>query len=494
MAQGGKIKKGFFFYFGLFVLLLVAAFLVCLVIMMFNPGKSVIWMQYFTSNTHFLIEKTTGEDSHAIDWGEVREIYITTDYANVVVENNSDPARQGNGVYILNKAKGFAVSKNAVPFSYTVTQTGTRVEIDVTCPKGFLYFSKNVEIAVHKSQRVAGAKLRDDLKVNIVTTDGDVDIGGPSTKAAVDAKLAQLSVKCTGKGDVQFSQNFDPSLLTKLEVTTAAGSIRGNKIFSSNSTNVQGLQTNCDVNLKTYAGDIVFDNLLANGKAISLSNQKGNIKIGNLSAENLKFEDCTQGNYVLDSVSANVDFTYSEDSIATPNFIFGDVAGDFTFSAIGANAKPSIDIKSVSGKLQVSTNGSLRVQKASGSVDVHSDGSLAADVTVAENNTNLIALNLEAGSATLRFAKNIPSSVNITTNSANVNLFVTQYANFSATMHKNTQTQPAPALDHSSDVTVNVGSLQNRWEDDTLVVGGPQGSVAGNMTIKTNAHVYLNLM
>ena len=43
MGQG-QIKKGFFFYFGLFVLALVAVFMVCLVIMMFNPGKTVLWM------------------------------------------------------------------------------------------------------------------------------------------------------------------------------------------------------------------------------------------------------------------------------------------------------------------------------------------------------------------------------------------------------------------------------------------------------------------
>ncbi len=82
MAQG-TVKKGFFFYFGLFFLLIFAVFMVCLVIMMFNPGKTILWMQYFTSNTNQYVEKDS--DGNNINYASVNSIKINCDYAKVSV-------------------------------------------------------------------------------------------------------------------------------------------------------------------------------------------------------------------------------------------------------------------------------------------------------------------------------------------------------------------------------------------------------------------------
>ena len=70
MGQG-QIRKGFFFYFGLFVLLLISVFLVCLVIMMFNPGKTVLWMKYFTDNNVYKYETTTDGSETPIDFSSL---------------------------------------------------------------------------------------------------------------------------------------------------------------------------------------------------------------------------------------------------------------------------------------------------------------------------------------------------------------------------------------------------------------------------------------
>ena len=84
----GQIRKGFFFYFGLLVLLLIAVFMVCLVVLMFNPGKTVLWMQYFTGEDNIYVDKTTDENKTAIDWTNVSKLEINCTYANVTVEKN----------------------------------------------------------------------------------------------------------------------------------------------------------------------------------------------------------------------------------------------------------------------------------------------------------------------------------------------------------------------------------------------------------------------
>lgn len=491
----GKIKKGFFFYFGLFVLVLVAVFLVCLVIMMFNPGKNLLWMQYFTSNSHFLIEQTTDETPQKIDWSQVTELNITTDYAKVVVENNSDPERQGNGVYILNKAKGFAVTKNVEKFSYQVTCTGTRVDIEVICPKGFLYFSKNVEIAVHTSERAVGNKLRKDLTLNIQTVDGDVDIGGPSTKAATAAELGQLTVNCKGKGNVHFSHDFNSLALKKLDVTTNTGDISANQTFLIGEQQVKGLQIGCDGSFSTMNGQISFENLVADGKNVTISNQKGNTRIENSFAEKMIFKDCVQGNYVLNKISADVDFQYSEDTLVAPNFVFGDISGNFDFSAIGLGAKPNIEINSVLGNLNVEChNGALSVGKAFGLVNVHSDGTFNASVTLAENNNNVIYFDVQSGAVVVKFLKNVSSSgVTVTTDSASVTFLITQNAKFVATLQNQAGTVPLDDLK----VSVNLGSTQKTLQDGVLSVNqslNQAGTTNGNISVKTNSAVKFDVV
>ena len=92
----GKIKKGFFFYFGLFVLLLIAIFLIILVILMFNPGKTILWFKYFTSSPEpYVITQTTEEDESLrkdIDLSSgssIETIEIEATYADVLIQKNT---------------------------------------------------------------------------------------------------------------------------------------------------------------------------------------------------------------------------------------------------------------------------------------------------------------------------------------------------------------------------------------------------------------------
>ena len=150
MAQS-SIRKGFFFYFGLLILLLVSAFLICLVIMMFNPGKTVLWMKYFSGKQEFSVKQTTAETKDGprmtVDYSTINEIVVNCNYAKVTVQRNREFA--DDYVVIRNYAKGFSSAKKYSAFSHKVSLQGTKLVIDINEPTGFLYFSRDVEVIIN---------------------------------------------------------------------------------------------------------------------------------------------------------------------------------------------------------------------------------------------------------------------------------------------------------------------------------------------------------
>ena len=153
MAGGsdGSVKKGFFFYFGLFVLFIVAVMMVLFVVMMFMPGTSILGMQYFSSTQTIHITQTTDKNQTQINFNQPNfdSVEINAGYADVTIQKNNDYKQ--NGVYIVNNAKGFVTSADAVEFDYSAVIENGTLKISVTEPNGFLYFSKDVQIVLQIS-------------------------------------------------------------------------------------------------------------------------------------------------------------------------------------------------------------------------------------------------------------------------------------------------------------------------------------------------------
>ena len=115
-----KVKRGFFFYLLMFILLIVAFVGICMTIMLFNPGKDVLGFCYYKNNINQKITVTTDESETEIkiDEKNYSEINIDAGAANVILQNNTD--YKENGIYMVNQSKGFAKSENKVEFSYSV--------------------------------------------------------------------------------------------------------------------------------------------------------------------------------------------------------------------------------------------------------------------------------------------------------------------------------------------------------------------------------------
>lgn len=484
----GQIRKGFFFYFGLFVLLLIAIFLICLVVMMFNPGKTVLWMKYFTGNEYFNVSQTTDENKTPINWSTVSNLEINCSYANVVVQKNKELPK--DGIYIYNNAKGFSGASNAIKFDYNAYFEGNTLKIDVQEPNGFIFFSKDIRVVLNAN--VEGEFNFDKINLVVNTKDGQVDIGGTSAKGAETIKLSSLKVS-TGKGDIYLTEKFDTSSLSSLSLSTEEGNINSQKTVSyDNGKFGKGLSVNCETELKTIKGNISFNVLKVVGHDLKLSCKKGNVAVDYIMANTVQVS-CVQGNYKFGNVFANLSYTNSEDSIIAPNIIANYVSGDFVLTTTGnANADPDIKIGEVQGNIVVlADKGKLDIDKAHGAISVISANQLNVNIGVAEDKpaNKTIDIKNVSGNVTVGFLGDVAGSVLLETNSGKIVVNFTTVANFTANSYLN-DGQNTKLADNK--INVNLGLSDGQTKNPLRVNG--TSSVNGTLTVTTNSGVSFNVV
>lgn len=492
MGQG-HIRKGFFFYFGLFVLLLIAVFCICLVIMIFNPGKTVLWMQYFTANDHFLVTQTTDDSKTPINMNflnnNVDTIEINcTSYAQVLVQRNRDEEFKQEGIHIINHAKGFQGANGAVHFDYNAILTGKTLTIDITEPNGFLNFSKDIKVvlATFTGNEYNNNFENINLKVNVV--DGNFEVGnvGLNPKAV---KLKGLTVDAKGKGSIVVGEKFDTSSLSTISLSTNEGSILSHNKIAHESKYYSGLYANCDVKLETNSGKIDLDMVKTDGKDLTINNEKGNVGIDFIKATNTNVV-CKHGNYVFGTVDGNLNYAGTEDTMITPNIIVDYIAGNFALN--GADkAEPDITIKKIDGNVQIfADKGKLDINEAKGEIEILSAGTFNTDIIVSDSNTNLISIETKSGKVNLSFA-GVVGDAKIKTNSGKIVVNVTSTASFVANSYQNSEGIDAENQEMLGDGKINVSTeLLDGTTKNPLEVDDKDGEI----NVYTNASVDYNLV
>ena len=493
MAEG-QIKKGFFFYFGLFVLLLVTVFLILMVIMMFNPGKSIAWMQYFTGNGKYVQLETTTDTKENIDWHNVTDVKIECGYANITVEKNNNNNMAKDGIYISNNTKGFQVSNGAVNFSYSVVfANGNKnaVNIVVTEPNGFLYFSKNIDIVVHYDDTSSfnfGNK-----NFTFITTSGNINLGGTSTQWAQN--IAIKSVKATTEnGTISISKYFD----------SASTQVNGDYVFETNNGTILSTKTiqiaggegngfdfanasSLKINVMGK-GKIDLPIIRYAGKTLDLICRRGIIDVNYIEAANINVEGI-EGNHLYGTVKGNLSYNNSLDNILSPNITITKVEGNFSLSGIKDNSTPRIKIGEITGNIHVNTkNGSIEVEKVNQNVSITGTG-LAVSLEFIENFNSSVDINTNAG-VSLKFNGQVPNGANIkaagdvSVNVTNTASFIAQIYNFDADKSNPSDEDKIPV----ERIYSNIGtSVKNAGEFRI-------GSSGNRIRIFTNASVSFNLV
>ncbi len=522
MAQGG-IKKGFFFYFGLFVLLLISIFCICLVVMMFNPGSTVLWMKYFTDNKTFQIVETNDDLHQKIVWENVENLEINCGYANVVVERNADgelqkhsaTALEQDGVYIVNNAKGFSVAAGSKMFSYSAYFEGNTLKIDIQEPTGFLYFSKDIRVILHASTtEMANPKNWDFSKINLKvnTKEGDVTIGGVKDNNAKEIKLASLDVSTTS-GDIAMTEMFDMTKLGgELRLSTESGNLTSGRTvsFSGEQQNT-GIALNCDSRFVINGnGKISYNVINAPGHNVNLSCKSGAWDIAYLNALKTTCTECYNGNYLFGTVYGDL-FVDSPNSLVSPNIKIKKMEGEFALTTQPDNgSRPDVEIEEARGAVSINGDrGSLKIKKAHGAVSVESHDDMKVDVTFDDNASGPVLITTKKGSVRLAYLGKVQEGATaagavITTDSGKVTVDVTSSAKFEANMFVNDDQAEKTRIEYEKDgkvtgkITLNIGKeeLEDLLEGETrnpLKVNQNAPGVNGSIEIVTNGKIEFNL-
>lgn len=486
MAQG-QIKKGFFFYFGLFVLLLIAVFMVCLVIMMFNPGKTVLWMKYFTGNEKICIIKTTDESKTPIDWGNVTNMEINCTYANVYVQRNCEYNK--DGIYIVNQAKGFAIAANESKFSYDIHYEGSVLKVNVTAPEGFLYFSKKIDIILHATTQTS--TNFSNLNLTIETTDGSVSVGGNELNEGEKVKLSSLSV-ATETGNVYINTKFDTSALKSMALKTKEGDLKSYQTVTANGKTGKGFSANCDVVLETNKGLISYNAIDVGANNLEIICKKGNVTVDTITASTVDVR-CVQGNYRFGNIYGNLSFENSEDIMIAPNIVVGYVSGNFDLSTNSTNvsAEPDVDITKVGGTVFIlADNGTIDILEAQGIVNIRGEKGLSVNIKISEDNTSIKKIALNSGTLKIGYLGYVAGNSILETNKGKIIINFTSLPSFQSTAKLNDNSN---TMLEDGKITISHG-LVTGGTKNPLTVTGLSTTSNGQIEIKTNASLSYNLL
>ena len=500
MAQEG-IKKGFFFYFGLFVLFLIAVFLIICVIMIFNPGKTILWMQYFTSSSAKNVIETT-DTGEAINFGTISRIEVDCSYADVQVKIDGDIGE--SCVRIENNAKGFATAEQARPFSYSVVNENGTLKIAVTEPVGFIYFSNDISITINIDSNYFNGEFFpkysfDDMAFNIKTTDGNITFGSVGFESQPFAP-ASITAKTTG-GSIYLSENMKFNNLSQISLETDNGDIRtqGNNLGED----LSGIEvTGADVNLTTKTGDISLDLVKINTSGtLKIANDNGNVTISKLDVPNRNITETNQGdkesygiqmdsyegNYYIDTIIGDLSFSPSEDILGSPNIRIGTITGDMLVSS-SIDANPDVTIETMNGNIySFGTNGNYIINNMNGSAVIDIESGSVDIKFVAQTNDGEDIITSTTGAITIGFKGPIKHTMTVTSDSGNIKFNFLNNVGFVANAYVNDGTNDqSNEMVNDDKITVNIGDYGGTKNP---VKNNHEASAFADIVIYTNANI-----
>ena len=501
MAQEG-IKKGFFFYFGLFVLFLIAVFLIICVIMIFNPGKTILWMQYFTSSSAENVTETT-DTGVAINFDTISRIEVDCSYADVQVKIDGDIGE--SCVRIENNAKGFATAEQARPFSYSVVNENGTLKIAVTEPVGFIYFSNDISITINIDSNYFNGEFFpkysfDDMAFNIKTTDGNITFGSVGFESQPFAP-ASITAKTTG-GSIYLSENMKFNNLSQISLETDNGDIRtqGNNLGED----LSGIEvTGADVNLTTKTGDISLDLVKINTSGtLKIANDNGNVTISNLDVPHRNITssnqgdkesygiqmDSYEGNYYIDTIIGDLSFSPSEDILGSPNIRIGTITGDMLVSS-SIDANPDVTIETMNGNIySFGTNGNYIINNMNGSANIDIESGSVDIKFVEQTNKGTDVITSTNGAITIGFKGPINHTMTVTSDSANINFNFLNNVNFVANAYVNDGTNDqSNEMVNDDKITVNIGNYHG--DKNPVLVDNSETSQTADIIVYTNANI-----
>lgn len=419
---GGKVKKGFFFYLLMFLILIVAFVGVCMTIMLLNPGKNVLGFVYFKNSEKIMIEKTTDSSGTTIDFANETFTKINVDAGNVdvIVQNNDDYKK--SGLYIENHTKGFVKSSDQVKFEYSAEKNGAELNVKLNSTRGFLNLSNDIRLIIHYG-KIEDNKLKNTV-LNITTTAGSVNIGG-GYNAGHTADVYPSSVNIeTKSGNVLFTRHAT-NVYKELKIKTEGGNVDltqvVDKVNKDEARNDALKATVGAINISTKSGSIDLKKVASK---ILLSSETGTIRATDL-GENAEFK--TFSSIIdIDKITGNVDFSNGSEIMSSCKVYIDEITGNLNVPQardsefVVKNIGGDVNIHATNGNITLGTeknplNGLIFVETVNGNVSTYLTGQQECFFKTEKGNINLTyptkiksntSIETDRGTTSITFNKN----------------------------------------------------------------------------------------
>ena len=429
--MAGKMKKGFASYLVVLLIALVAAFLICITVMLFSPFKNILGFKYFayTKDDITPVYNETGSSGNIFDFEKIAEININCSYADVVIEKTRDV--DNHAIKFVNLTSGFARANDNTDFTYELSfqdASNSILDINVHEPEGFLYFNKKVQIKVYVPY--TASYILANTKINVTSTSGDVLIGNktkvPNAEINSEIDLNAFSVKTTSglvkiydviepnfteifvksnKGNVDLRKDITVS--NKLEIYSTSGEVSFSNVTYSNKSSYALFdlsKSKFKANTITGSGNVMlssgyFDVTKIDGSLISSNAAKqmksAKLTIGEITGV-VSLPFLNGSSITVNKIQSQADFyahsTSGDIKVLETN---GEVYAETTSGDITVNTSATdFDLKTTTGNVYVTYNASsiadqLDIETTKGSINMKVKSELAFNLAVYDTKNNL---------------------------------------------------------------------------------------------------------
>lgn len=410
--MAGKIKKGFVTYLMILAIALVAAFLICVTVMLFSPFKNVLGFQYFIYDSEsYEYNVTGGEDSEIFDFSNIKEVNINCNYAKVTVERYV--MVDNHAIKFTNKAKGFARENQDTSFSYELSYEDASksiLNIEVHEPEGFLYFSQNITISLLVPTK-ADYGL-ENTKIDITNSSGNVYIGNSTELSTVDhneINLNSFSVK-TKSGKTVVYPVIDNTFENIFINTTKGDVVIGKDIVVSKQFEVHTKSGDINLNgvdYKNTSEPAVVD--IENGKFES-SYLYGNVELA-----------IKSGYFDVSTVTGDLSANDANAQMNSATIKIDEITGVVSFPFVN---KSMITIKKMNENSEFyanSTSGNINIKETYGKINIETKSGDVSVATYADD----IQIKTESGDINVVYNNTlIANQLDFTTNTGKIDLYV----------------------------------------------------------------------
>ena len=326
-----KVKKGITFYIALLLGLLLAAFVICVVIMVFSPGTKIFGLSYYKASDvgeyyyaavydNKEVQNTPGTSE--LNDLDVENINVITnahdltlmhktgadknlDLFSIEIKNGTSGFASGDVYPAERSVKYFKDTKTLevyakIPLGFMVTGNSSSVNIEF--PAG--YESKNINLVVENAE---GEKTKGSVLIG--------DSKSPSNLKPAETLLSSISIKATkGLTITEYAKIVNPTADLTIEVNggiAVESTLYANNltIISKNGTN--NFAKDKDAFVVTGALNIETESVTAN---------YGNISAASVNMKNVygkqNFSDVTTASFEISGDSSQCNYTFKTVNIA----------------------------------------------------------------------------------------------------------------------------------------------------------------------------------